>query len=199
MTQEEKRLLVKDLCARLPYGVKFQGEDSNVYTLDASNYFTLQVKDVVFKPYLRPMESMTYDEWQEYLNLDPLTNGWWVMADWLNTRHFDYRGLIPMGLALEAKEGMYEIQEDEEETKIEIPKNLEEALSILNEVIPDEDKEYLKENGAISVHLSLGMWIRNNFGLWENSEFYEYLSNKVGLIHPDDMSNYVIEEFIKTL
>lgn len=199
MTQEEKRILLIDLCARLPYGVKFQGEDSNVYTLDASNYFTLQVEDMVFKPYLRPMESMTDEEKKEYLNLDPLTNGWWVVADWLNARHFDYRGLIPMGLALEAKEGMYEIQEDEEDIKIGIPKNLEEALSILNEVVSDEDKEYLKENGAISAHFSLGMWIRNNFGLWENSEFYEYLFNKVGLTHPDDMSNYVIEEFIKTL
>ena len=30
--------------------------------------------------------------------------------DWLNAHHFDYRGLIPMGLALEAKEGMYKTE-----------------------------------------------------------------------------------------
>ena len=79
-----------------------------------------------------------------------------------------------------------------------MPKNLEEALTILNIIVSDEDKEYIKENGAISVHFSLGMWIRNNFGLWENSELYSYLFEK-GFTHPDDMSNYVIEEFIKTL
>lgn len=31
------------------------------------------------------------------------------LIDWLNTYHFDYRGLIEKGLALEAPEGMYEI------------------------------------------------------------------------------------------
>lgn len=29
------------------------------------------------------------------------------VIDWLLAHHFDYRGLIPMGLALEATEGMY--------------------------------------------------------------------------------------------
>ena len=113
MEQEEKQLLLKDLCSRLPYGVKFQGEDSNVYTLDAANYFALQVEDVVFKPYLRPMSSMTPDERFEYDELRHFyTHGLDFNVDevdWLNAHHFDYRGLIPMGLALEAPEGMYEI------------------------------------------------------------------------------------------
>ena len=108
MKQEDKQLLLIDLCARLPYGVKFQGEDSNVYTLDAANYFTLQVEDVVFKPYLRPMLSMTEDEkiiYSIYHN-NPQNIGYGLI-DWLNSHHFDYRGLIEKGLALEAKEGMY--------------------------------------------------------------------------------------------
>ena len=120
MTQEEKQLLLKDLCGRLPYGVKFQGEDSNVYTLDAANYFALQVEDMVFKPYLRPMSSMTDKErkefqafhcvdalhpyfYQQMCNLQNLEN----MFNWLNKKMFDYRGLIPMGLAIEAPEDMY--------------------------------------------------------------------------------------------
>ena len=114
MTQEEKQLLLRDLCGRLPYGVKFQGEDSNVYTLDAANYFTLQVEDVVFKPYLRPMSSMTEEEKEEYrnecnkvLSMPFKINGPYPIVDWLNSHHFDHRGLIPMGLALEAPEGMY--------------------------------------------------------------------------------------------
>lgn len=122
MTKEEKQLLLKDLCGRLPYGVKFQGEDSNVYTLDAANYFALQVKDMVFKPYLRPMSSMTEKEIEEYYSIDcriqldingiedgiNLPN--MEEIDWLNTHHFDFRGLIPMGLALEAPEDMYKTE-----------------------------------------------------------------------------------------
>ena len=128
MTQEEKQLLIKDLCARLPYGVKFQGEDSNVYTLDAANYFALQVEDMVFKPYLRPMSSMTDEEKKdlkkehlkdEKLYAECLTNAAngdssmrgkvipHFAADWCNKYGFDYRGLIEKGLALEAPEDMY--------------------------------------------------------------------------------------------
>ena len=128
MTEEEKRLLLIDLCGRLPYGVKFQGEDSNVYTLDAANYFALQVEDMVFKPYLRPMSSMTDEEKKdlkkehlkdEKLYAECLTNAAngdssmrgkvipHFAADWCNKYGFDYRGLIEKGLALEAPEDMY--------------------------------------------------------------------------------------------
>lgn len=141
MIQEDKQLLLKDLSARLFYGVKFQGEDSNVYTLDAANYFALQVEDVVFKPYLRPMSSMTEEEKKEYRNLSDEIIGSYgpyhhkfiahcvrlgikpdnphecidhflnmEAIDWLNAHHFDYRGLIPMGLALEAPVNNYKTE-----------------------------------------------------------------------------------------
>lgn len=124
MTQEEeKQLLLKDLCARLPYGVKFQGEDSNVYTLDAANYFALQVEDVVFKPYLRPMSSMTEEEgkeWEQLLNYNLSDENEMMVTvfvedtpdyiDWFNEHHFDYRGLIEKGLALKAPEDMYKTE-----------------------------------------------------------------------------------------
>jgi hypothetical protein len=82
----------------------------------------------VIKPYLRPMGSMTEEEkcqfrdfvdWDYDCNwkantLEELLNGNRIISryvfelfDWLNACHFDYRGLIPMGLALEAPEGMY--------------------------------------------------------------------------------------------
>lgn len=133
MTQEEKQLLLKDLSARLPYGVKFQGKDSNVYTLDAANYFALQVEDMVFKPYLRPMSSITEEEKKELKSATcPEGTGYFdeqylicpmshfgehisydFMSDilnWLNARHFDYRGLIEKGLAIEAPDGMYKTE-----------------------------------------------------------------------------------------
>ena len=65
-------------------------------------------------PYLRPLSSMTNEEREEYIQfigeidgcayfIDPISQ-----MDWLNKHHFDYRGLIEMGLAIEAPEGMYD-------------------------------------------------------------------------------------------
>lgn len=132
MTQEEKQLLLKDLSARLPYGVRvaypiWEGCDLNEI-VDRRCNPPLRVKDVIdltyiFRsdgilhlPYLRPMSSMTEEEEKEYTNIDnrsyscpkdyahiPAQN----RIDWLNAHHFDYRGLIDKGLALEAPEGMY--------------------------------------------------------------------------------------------
>lgn len=122
MTQEEKELLFKDLCARLPYKVKVKSSRRTVVTaltLDIINDFYLGC-DV--KPYLRPLSSMTMEEKIELCTMayapDEMktieeklhvikTNAKYA-ADFYNEYHFDYRGLIPMGLALEAKEGMYE-------------------------------------------------------------------------------------------
>lgn len=68
------------------------------------------------KPYLRPMSSMTEEEKEELRDKNILiavsTSGTVETTiggfDWLNAHHFDYRGLIPMGLALPAPEGMYQ-------------------------------------------------------------------------------------------
>ena len=117
MTQEDKELLIKDLCARLPYKVKvclygketciLMGIDGNEVYLDVdSDSFRIES----IKPYFRPMSSMTEQEWKEYRDINCcLTKDCdaWDEIDWLNAHHFDYRGLIPMNLALEAPEGMY--------------------------------------------------------------------------------------------
>jgi len=71
------------------------------------------------KPYLRPMSSMTEEESREYnsfsLGEDWVSNPYmgvpaFHVLDWLNSRHFDYRGLIEKGLALEAPNGMYKTE-----------------------------------------------------------------------------------------
>ena len=79
-----------------------------------------------------------------------------------------------------------------------IPETLEDAILTLYMKLSDKDKQQLIENGAISVHDSLGRWIRNNWGLWEDSILKKNLE-KEGFSHPDDMSNYIIEEFLKFL
>lgn len=122
MTQEDKDLLLKDLSARLLYGVKgiitydksnttftVEGIDNNVLHLsDAEDCY---VED--FKPYLHPMSSMTEEEKRELFeigcegNIEHPYGLYFRCQDWLNAHHFDYRGLIEKGLALEAPEGMY--------------------------------------------------------------------------------------------
>lgn len=139
MTQEEKDLLLKDLCARLPYGVKcdYEGSVLSIDKLDVTNeevcgnliawYDAWPVEKC--KPYLRPMSSMTEEEKKEISELidapieidsdgDIIYLGGYsiipcsdyqIYIDYLISHHFDFRGLIPMGLALEAHEDMYKI------------------------------------------------------------------------------------------
>ena len=143
MTQEHKELLLKDLCARLPYGVKFMC-NKNIYTAkgldlivaDEGDWeYAVTAKDTApieidfIKPYLFPLSSMTGKQekeiqqiignpdyaciirktdglelWLNFIDTDPTI---WLGAifevqDYLNKNHFDYRGLIEKGLALDA-------------------------------------------------------------------------------------------------
>ena len=118
MTQEEKDLLLKDLTARLPYGVKCSypygvGTLQSIDLEDMSFTFDCPSDDNYYeidgiRPYLRPMSSMTEEERQEYglVLCDELSIN---QFDWLNAHHFDYRDLIGKGLALEAPKGMYDL------------------------------------------------------------------------------------------
>ncbi len=114
MNGADKQLLLKDLSARLPYGVRYKGDGGwgiNPYQHSSSlNDILCSEKPLV---YLRPMSSMTEEEAFEFgdtiLNAEPedlAVN----KIDWLNAHHFDYRGLIGKGLALEAPEDMYKTE-----------------------------------------------------------------------------------------
>lgn len=116
MKQEDKELLIKDLCGRLPYGVKVMLKGIHypaiITTMDAQlgilyhNGNSYKIKDC--KPYLRPMSSMTEEEKKELLKCTGSTID--TVIDFYNSKYFDYRGFIPKGLALEAIEGMYKFE-----------------------------------------------------------------------------------------
>ena len=121
MTQEEKQLLLKDLCARLPYDViveRLYIPENNGFSCELSyrDFELLNDDNWSIKPYLRPMSSMTKEEEVEcYFETDTKTGQrMFVKAtdliDYFNKHHFDYRGLIEKGLALEAPEGMYNLK-----------------------------------------------------------------------------------------
>ena len=129
MTNEEKKLLLKDLCARLPYFVyvqiegKTEPEPLNSFMDDDGFWFQLYDENGIgegfdveqIKPYLRQMSSMTEEEYEDFRKTfkwfeqfdENLFEWTYESYDWLNAHHFDYRGLIKKGLALEATDDVY--------------------------------------------------------------------------------------------
>ena len=146
MTQEDKQLLLKDLSARLPYGVKCivtksRTEEGQKGDVGKIGWVSLEGVDCIgdrepffsefgnFKPYLIPLSSMT-EEQKKYITdrwdindefdfeINPDWGEYFVelgdivdFIDWLNKNHFDYRGLIEKGLAIEAPKDMYKNQQ----------------------------------------------------------------------------------------
>ena len=121
MTQEDKELLLQDLCARLPYYTMVLMGDGAIKPLinvNVDTYICNGLKGLP-KPYLRPLSSMTEDEEREYNGaLTPLGDFMFEqeelfrpiqlykkipfgLYEFFNSHHFDYRGLIPKGLAIE--------------------------------------------------------------------------------------------------
>lgn len=112
MTPEEKQLLIKDLCERLPYGVMVHFKGWGPKKLSEINLMNEDVYNGI--PYLRPMSSMTKEEEKERNNIALFHSGNIASVptyiDFLNKHHFDYRGLIEKGLALEAPRDMYKTE-----------------------------------------------------------------------------------------
>ena len=133
MNEQDKQLLLKDLCARLPYEVKVKTFNNVAKVIGivnrkgvkrATNYIDVLTNEQTYpieyiRPYLRPMSSMTKEEIIEFNNI-PSTKNYTIVKDdlpwdvsnhkqigWLNAHHFDYRGLIEKGLALVAPDNMY--------------------------------------------------------------------------------------------
>ena len=136
MTQEDKELLIKDLCARLPYGVKIEltwwvmDEGTCMSTTLEPDHIEQirndELGDVEIKSYLRPMSSMTeeqcyyfycrfveneidYNDFKKYYvdscswdKVLTTISDCGDVIDWFNKYHFDYRGLIEKGLAIDA-------------------------------------------------------------------------------------------------
>lgn len=129
MTQEDKELLLKDLCARVLYHPKGHvvnacngAECDEWLTCATFPMFTSATNNC--RLYLRPMSSITEEERKKFNSLingveerciNAYGKGGYTLAftelnDWLNAHYFDYRGLISKGLALEAPEGMYNVK-----------------------------------------------------------------------------------------
>ena len=112
MTQEDKELLIKDICARLPYEVKINNEiqgnfviygicENYVFVRTTNAYADFPIEKI--KPYLFPLSSMTKKQEKEWLyTLSSDYHITYDTVDWCNKNHFDYRGLIEKELAIDA-------------------------------------------------------------------------------------------------
>ena len=119
MTKDERDLLIKDLCSRLPYGVKvvclrdFNHEwynlemvdigENEVYVTTYEPYANRYVEIEAVKPYLVPLSSMTEEQKKEEYEI---CKGYLIgyeskLIDFYHKNHLDYRGLIPLGLAID--------------------------------------------------------------------------------------------------
>ena len=135
MTQEDKYLLLRDLCARLPYGVIFKRNVTNdtwiwrligiedykrgVILLKPNEDEIIErpfyIEDGVVQPFLRPMSSMTKEEIEEWDNICVMMRNMPIesipmIMRFVSRRHLDYYNLIPKGLALKAPKGIYDIE-----------------------------------------------------------------------------------------
>lgn len=109
MTQEDKELLIKDLSARLLYNVRVEYNEEIYDVLGIahgrimiclpfmSNTECPLIEDI--KPYLFPLSSMTEEQ---KIELTCIIDSDYAQIDWYNKNHFDYRGLIEKGIALDA-------------------------------------------------------------------------------------------------
>ncbi len=127
MTQKQTELLFKDLCGRLPYKVyaqipdEYGGYTSAIESIDIDGFVKdfegTQIEIENIKPYLLPLSSMTeeqkqylknrfcydwdgepYELWKYQIEIGDADE----LIDWFHKNHFDYRGLIPMGSAIDA-------------------------------------------------------------------------------------------------
>ena len=133
MKRESKELLLKYLCAILPYGVIcefYDGKRTIVKEMGIGGLHDFMFGNMEAKPYLRPMSSMTEEELKElnekfrniayfFIQEPPYYHGLQAqhpdigsveigefseVYDWLNARHFDYRNLIEKELAIDCTE-----------------------------------------------------------------------------------------------
>ena len=127
MTKEDREILVRDLCARLPYNtvISVTNDDRNTIQYLVEEDIkdlrsTILYSGNTYKPYLFPLSSMTEEQQKEYEKMllftriifssswdfsktfdDEYVIPYWFV-DFCNKHHLDYRGLIPKGLALDA-------------------------------------------------------------------------------------------------
>ena len=164
MIKQDQELLLRDLCARLPYGVKIsvnnkveslQGINVLDNVVEYGSFLSSNIEEV--KSYLYPLSSMTEEQNKEWLYT--LSSDYHITfdtVDWLNQNHFDYRGLIEKGLAIDATNlNIYKTPAPNNPqiiigTKICLKSNPDEILTIISDDC-HEDKFECSDGSVLSL------------------------------------------------
>ena len=212
MTNEEKELYLKDLCARQSYGVMMHNvlKDYDVplaevyipcMTLSVGSVAILSGSPIEIKKgtksvlqwlsYLRHLSDMTEAEKKEYDLLSRLDEEYSQpydsahLIDWLNAHHFDYRGLIEKGLAIEAPEGMYEFKE------VKVKRVCKDLLDVAIKNAVEDVKSEMKQELT-----ELREGIVKDFNNYITSVVGIYKEN-VNRVDVDGMAKNILEKKIK--
>lgn len=78
-----------------------------------------------------------------------------------------------------------------------IPKDLKDCFLQLDEILSKQDKERIKKVGTGNLHFSLGLWIRNNWGLWGGSRLEQYFKGRSAFFDPDNISSEILGNYYK--
>lgn len=118
----------------------------------------------------------------------------------VNKKLFLFWLILTMSLNIFAqKEDIYKIEvhwDKTSKTKIYIPKDLDDCFVELKKMLHPKFVEKYKsgEIESVDLHFGLGLWMRNNWGLWAGQRLAKYFNN-LGLFHPDDMSSLILTNF----
>ncbi|MFD0999948.1 DUF6794 domain-containing protein [Ohtaekwangia kribbensis] len=134
------------------------------------------------------------------------------IPDGIEKWYFRYiTGFRKKSASVARKERKQEIKQDKLEYKkriqqdsidhVYIPADLQDCFKQLDKLLSSADKQSFanaSENSLDKYHMGLGLWIRNNWGLWKGSRLSNHF-NKLGVFHPDDMSGIVIRFYHRYL
>jgi len=98
-------------------------------------------------------------------------------------------------------EGVYGSPAEHARLAPRIPKTLEEAFEALDAMLSESDRRFIQEAEDVQqviarIHHGLGRHLRNKWGLWgEGSPLKKCLREEHGILHPDDMSGFILREY----
>lgn len=110
--------------------------------------------------------------------------------------------VLIVGLSSACRSSKFKYDLSTEIEGVYIPIDLEDSFNQLNKLLSPEDIDTIKskksEDDLVDLHFGLGLWMRNNWGLWRGSRLNKYF-NDLGIYHPDDISGIILDSYWRRL
>jgi len=145
-----------------------------------------------------------YSKQPIWVDIEKSDGTYYCIVEFLDADSFRMIGNTNRPVSFEKSDEVLKLKRNnslEKPKEIVVPKDLEDCFVHLHKLLDKELIEQMKtgtQDDMIQYHFGLGMWIRNNWGLWGGSRLSEWF-NKKGITHPDDMSGIILDSFWKHL